>query len=147
MTPKVANARIFPQDASIILVGSRGGGKRTLGFIGAAHLGRPLITEDHYFEQTTGLSRGAFLQRNGREAFAARNDEVIDEMLERHRWGAVVECGMGTLSAKSQDCLRRFCGTNPVVYVHREKAQMWRALGGIDLASLDKLFRLDLSHR
>lgn len=149
MTPKpgVPNSRIFPHDASIILVGSRGGGKRTLGFIGASHLGRPLITEDHYFEQTAGVSRGAYLQRHGRDAFITRNDEVIEEMLEHHRWGAVVECGMGTLSPRAQDCLRRFCATNPVVYVHREKEQMWRALGNIDVVSLDKLFRLDLNHR
>lgn len=51
------NIRDFQSDASIVLVGSRGSGKRSLGFIGATHLGRRLITEDHYFFEATGTTR------------------------------------------------------------------------------------------
>jgi hypothetical protein len=49
--------REFNRNASIVLIGSRGSGKRSLGFIGATHLGRRLITEDHYFLEATGVSR------------------------------------------------------------------------------------------
>jgi hypothetical protein len=55
------NIRDFLPNASIILIGSRGSGKRTLGFIGATHLGRRLITEDHYFQAVTGVSRCGFI--------------------------------------------------------------------------------------
>lgn len=51
------NVRDFLPNASIVLIGSRGSGKRTLGFIGAMHLGRRLVTEDHYFQEATGVSR------------------------------------------------------------------------------------------
>lgn len=43
---QTSNTRQFAPNASIVLIGSRGSGKRSLGFIGATHLGRRLITED-----------------------------------------------------------------------------------------------------
>src|SRR6187402_2790837 len=62
--PQTPASRQFPRNASIVLIGSRGSGKRTLGFIGATHLGRRLITEDHYFQEATGVSRYGFAPKN-----------------------------------------------------------------------------------
>jgi hypothetical protein len=56
-TRPAPSTRDFRSDASIVLIGCRGSGKRSLGFIGATHLGRRLITEDHYFLESTGISR------------------------------------------------------------------------------------------
>src|ERR1700760_2242153 len=91
--PQSPSARVFPANASIVLIGSRGSGKRTLGFIGATHLGRRLITEDHYFQQVTGLTRGIFLQQYGSQDFYRKNVEVLRRMLDDNRTGCVIECG------------------------------------------------------
>src|SRR5436190_2603671 len=71
--PSTHASRKFARDATIVLVGSRGSGKRSLGFIGATHLGRRLITEDHYFEQVTGISRKEFISQYGNKEFAKKN--------------------------------------------------------------------------
>ena len=94
--------RDFPPNASIVLVGSRGSGKRSLGFIGATHLGRRLITEDHYFQEITGISRGEFLRKYGNQEFYRRNVSVLREMLEKNRMGCIIECGMGSLASEAQ---------------------------------------------
>lgn len=139
-------ARQFSPEASIVLIGSRGAGKRTLGFIGATHLGRRLITEDHYFQATTGVSRGAFLQQHGTRAFYRRNIEVLKQMLDQHRSGCLIECGMGSLSSPAQKALREYSKTNPVIYITRAHYRIRSLLRLGDDEAL-RLEAADLCHR
>lgn len=144
--PQIPTSRQFPQDASIVLIGSRGVGKRTLGFIGATHLGRRLITEDHYFHQVTGISRGDFLRTYGNREFYRRNVEVLKQMLDEHRSGCMIECGMGSLSHQAQKALREYSKTNPVIYVTRGSERI-RALLRLGEEEAVRLEAADLSHR
>ncbi|KAK1759515.1 type I 3-dehydroquinase-domain-containing protein [Echria macrotheca] len=146
MSPVVPpkNERAFDANASIVLVGCRGAGKRTLGFMGALHLRRPLVTEDHYFEKITGLTRGQYLSRNGREAFARQNAEVFKRMLDSNRTGCVIECGMSSLADEAQEALRAYSRTHPVVYIHREKEQIALLM---DAADAEQLLKADEKHR
>ncbi|KAK0619835.1 type I 3-dehydroquinase-domain-containing protein [Immersiella caudata] len=138
------NERAFDPNASIVLVGCRGAGKRTLGFLGALHLRRRLVTEDHWFEKVTGLTRGQFLSLNGKESFARENANAFKRMLDSNRSGCVIECGMSSLAAESQDALRAYSRTHPVVYIHREKEQISRLL---DAADAEQLLKADEKHR
>lgn len=138
------NERIFHPDASIVLVGCRGAGKRSLGFIGALHLRRRLITEDFYFQQVTGLSRKQFLAQKGKDEFNRRNDEVFKRMLDENRHRCIIECGMSSFSEEAQHCLRLFSESNPVIYIHREKEEVLRILESPDGESI---LRADERHR
>jgi len=140
------NTRAFHPDASIVLIGSRGAGKRSLGFIGATHLGRRFITEDHYFQETTGTTRGAFLQRHGSQEFYKRNVEVLRRMLDQNRTGCVIECGMGSLSLPAQRTLYEYTKTNPVVYITRESEKI-RSLLRLGDEEAARLKLADLAHR
>jgi len=139
-----ANERIFDPEASIVLVGIRGAGKRSLGFIGALHLRRRLVTHEHHFQQVTGLSQSQYLSKYGRDGFARRNVEVLKHMLGNNRTKCIIECGMSSLSEDAQAVLRLFSTTNPVVYVHREREQM---LHFLDHADADQLLLADQTHR
>ncbi|AEO66968.1 uncharacterized protein THITE_2115595 [Thermothielavioides terrestris NRRL 8126] len=138
------NERIFEPNASIVLVGCRGAGKRTLGFMGALHLRRRLVTEDHYFEKVTGLTRGQYLAKHGRELFARQNINVFKRMLDMNRTGCIIECGMASLSDEAQDVLREYARTHPVVYIHREKEQIAKLM---DAADAQQLLEADRTHR
>lgn len=140
------NTRNFHPDASIVLIGSRGSGKRSLGFIGATHLGRRLITEDHYFQKSTGISRGAFLQQHGSQEFYRKNVEVLGRMLDENRTGCIVECGMGSLSIPAQKALYEFTKTNPVIYITRESERI-RSLLRLGDEEASRLKLADLAHR
>lgn len=142
--PPPRNERVFEPNASIVLVGCRGAGKRTLGFMGALHLRRRLVTEDHYFEKLTGLTRGQYLATHGREHFARQNIDVFKRMLETNRTGCIIECGMSSFSCEAQEALREYSKTNPVVYVHREKEQISRLM---DAADAQQLLEADRTHR
>lgn len=138
------NERVFHPDASLVLVGCRGAGKRSLGFIGALHLRRRLITEDFYFQQVTGLTRMQFLGQKGKVEFNRRNDEVFKRMLDENRHRCIIECGMSSFSEDAQDALRMFSETNPVIYIHREKGEVLRILESPDG---ERILRADERHR
>jgi 3-dehydroquinate dehydratase type I len=140
------DTRSFDADASIVLVGSRGSGKRSLGFIGAAKLGRRFITEDRYFEAVTGLSRGEFLQKHGSESFYRQSVEVLRRMLFDNRKKCVIECGMGSLAGDAQTLLREFSKTNPVIHIVRNSKSISRLLD-LDANGAERLERADLSHK
>ncbi|KIM92599.1 hypothetical protein OIDMADRAFT_139391 [Oidiodendron maius Zn] len=117
--PDVPASRLFAADASIILIGLRGSGKRSLGFIASAELQWRFVTEDQYFEEMTGTTRAQYLHETGSQAFHKKNIEVIKAMLDRNRRRCVIECGLGSLAAEVQAYLRELCGTNPVIHVVR----------------------------
>ncbi|KAL8348191.1 hypothetical protein RB601_002630 [Gaeumannomyces tritici] len=138
------NRRLYNPEASIVLVGSRGAGKRSLGFIAALHLRRRLVVEDHCFEQLTGVSRATFLRQHDRDAFARKNAGVFKQMLDTNRKGCVIVCGMTSLSDEAQSLLDQYTATNPVVYVHRERE---RVVEFLDSADAHLLLEADQSHR
>jgi 3-dehydroquinate dehydratase type I len=144
--PHSPGTRQFPSNSSIVLIGSRGSGKRSLGFIGATHLGRPLITEDHYFQEVTGLSRGAFIRQYGNQEFYRRNVEVLKQMLDKHRSGCIIECGMASLAREAQRALYAYSKTNPVIYIIRNSKRI-RSLLNLGEKEAFRLEAADLAHR
>ena len=144
--PYLPSTRQFAFNASIVLIGSRGSGKRSLGFIGATHLGRRLITEDHYFQEVTGLSRGAFIRQYGNHEFYSRNVEVLKQMLDKHTSGCIIECGMASLAKEAQRALYSYSKTNPVIYIIRN-SQRIRNLLNLGDEEASRLEAADFAHR
>ncbi|RYP90660.1 hypothetical protein DL770_003198 [Monosporascus sp. CRB-9-2] len=144
--PPKPNHRIFHPDASIILVGCRGAGKRTLGFIAAKYLRRRLLTEDHCFEQASGCSRASYLQKYGKDALNFQMARVLAQTIGMNRSKCVIECGTGTLSTETQAILQACTETNPVIYIHRDKEYMYQLLG-LPPAAAERLLRADQKHR
>lgn len=145
-TSAIPNQRLFHPDASLIIVGCRGAGKRTLGFIGATYLHRRLLIEDHYFEQTTGCNRSKFLEKHGRDAFSNQSTVVLAQVLKANKFNCVIECGTGTLCRGIQELLLQYSETNPIIYVHRDKEDLYRLLK-LPVANAERLFLADQTHR
>jgi 3-dehydroquinate dehydratase type I len=131
--------RTFVPNASLVLIGIRGCGKRSLGFVAATALKRRFITEDHYFKEVTGVTRQEYLKQNGSQEFQRRDVEVLKMMLDKHRTGCVMECGLGSLTRPVQEHLRRYARTNPVVHLLRDIDRIQQLLGLEDQAV--RLFR------
>jgi shikimate 5-dehydrogenase/shikimate kinase/3-dehydroquinate dehydratase len=140
------NSRAFHPNASIVLVGVRGSGKRSLGLIAAAALGRRFVTEDHFFQSTTGLSRQEYLKLHGSEEFHKQDVEVTRRMLEDNKMHCVIDCGLGSLTSSLQEHLKRYCITNPVIYLIRDMEQI-KSLLKLGDRSAKLLEAGDPSHR
>ncbi|KAI1822265.1 type I 3-dehydroquinase-domain-containing protein [Xylaria intraflava] len=145
-TSAKANFRLFPSDASIVLVGCRGAGKRTLGFIAAKYLGRRLLTEDPLFENATGCNRGTFFQKYGRDTLNRQLAAVLAQTLEAHRFNCVIECSTTPLTQETQAVLSTYAQTNPVIYIHRDKEDLYKLLQ-LPVADAERLLVTDHKHR
>lgn len=141
-----ANKRSFHPEASLVLVGIRGCGKRSLGLIAATALGRRFITEDHFFQSTTGLSRQDYLKVHGSEEFHKQDVEISRRMLEENRTKCVIDCGLGSLTSGLQEYLKLYSNTNPVVYIIRDMKEI-KALLNLGERSARLLENGDPSHR
>jgi 3-dehydroquinate dehydratase type I len=120
--PSVDTARVFAPNASIVLVGIRGCGKTSLGYIAAKARGWLLVEADDEFERRTGLSRAQFLKTNGKDGQAYRMQErqVMESMLASYERDAVIICGIGSIEAHGQMLLRNYAKTHPVIHIVRE---------------------------
>jgi shikimate 5-dehydrogenase/shikimate kinase len=145
-SPNKANIRLFSSDASIVIVGCRGAGKRTLGFIAAKYLGRRLLTEDYFFETSTGCNRTTFLQKYGRDTFNSQMAVVLAQTLDANRLNCVIECSTATLTQEIQAVLSAYAETNPVVYVHRDKEDLYKLLK-LPVSDAERLLMTDQTHR
>ncbi|EXJ88995.1 hypothetical protein A1O3_02059 [Capronia epimyces CBS 606.96] len=141
-----AGGRLFHPDASLVLIGIRASGKRSLGLIAATALGRRFITEDHYFQSVNGLSRQDYLKAHGAGKFHAQDIETSKRMLEDNKYRCVIECGLVSLTGSFQDYLRRYCETNPVVFVLRDMEQI-KTLLNLDERTTRLLEQGNLTHR
>ena len=130
-----APGRRFRPDASVVLVGIRASGKRSLGLIAATALGWRFVTEDHYFQTVNGLSRQDYLKVYGSEQFHRQDIETSKQMLEENKYQSVIDCGLGSLTSGLQDYLKGYSQTNPVVFIVRDMAHIKRILSLDDRAS------------
>ena len=86
------------------------------------------------------------MQQYGSLEFYKKNVEVLKRMLDNHRSGCIIECGMGSLSGAAQKALYEYSKTNPVIYVTRESERIKSLLRlGDDEAA--RLKNADLAHR
>ncbi|KIY00336.1 uncharacterized protein Z520_04021 [Fonsecaea multimorphosa CBS 102226] len=141
-----ASGRLFHPEASLVLVGIRASGKRSLGLIAATALGRRFVTEDHYFQTVNGVSRQDYLKIHGSEQFHRQDIETSKRMLDDNKYRCVIDCGLGSLTSGLQDYLRRFSQTNPVVFVLRDMDQI-KAILSLDDRAAKLLEHGNLTHR
>jgi shikimate 5-dehydrogenase/shikimate kinase len=141
-----APRRLFSPDASLVLIGLRGSGKRSLGFIASTELKWRFVTEDQCFEEATGCTRAEYLLENGGQSFRKMNVEVIKNMLERYPKRCVLECGLGSLVTEVQVVLREFCTSHPVVHVVRSMKHIRRLLQ-LDNTQVRLMESADVTHR
>ena len=142
----VSSSRCFSPDASLVLIGIRGSGKRSLGLIAAAALGRRLVTEDHFFHETNGLTRQEFLQKHGKREFQRQEIQTTKKMLDENSYNSVIECGLSSLITSVQEHLREFAKTHPVVYLIRDMTEIQQLLK-LDNRSTRLLASSDPRHR
>ncbi|KAJ5602199.1 hypothetical protein N7510_011733 [Penicillium lagena] len=145
-TPHTMHRPEMPPDASLVLVGIRGCGKRSLGFVAATALKRKFITADYYFQETTGVTRKEYLKSHGSQKFQRRDIEVLKMMLDNNQKHCIIELGLGSLTRPVQDHLRQYCKKNPVVHLIRDINRIQQLLG-LDDEAVRLLRDGDASHR
>jgi shikimate kinase / 3-dehydroquinate synthase len=107
---------------ALVLVGFMGAGKSTSARALAAGLGVEALDSDHVVERRLGEPIESYFDREGEQAFRAREEEVVLELLERPDT-TVIALGGGALgSERVRDALRG----HTVVHLEVDPDEAWR---------------------
>ncbi|KAK5169489.1 uncharacterized protein LTR77_005465 [Saxophila tyrrhenica] len=112
----------FHPSASIVLIGIRGVGKRTLGVLAATTYGRRLRDTERAFQEATGSSSSSYRQSQGHQVYQTKRNEVLKDLLDANSNGAVIICSFADLEGAGVGIIRDFSRTHPVVHVVRDAA-------------------------
>jgi shikimate kinase/3-dehydroquinate synthase len=112
--------------STFVFVGFMGAGKSTAARAAAAELGAEPLDSDREVERVLGESIESFFDREGEQAFRAREEEVVLELLER-RDARVIALGGGAVgSERVRDALRG----HTVVHLEIDAEDAWRRASG-----------------
>ncbi|EME41487.1 hypothetical protein DOTSEDRAFT_156377, partial [Dothistroma septosporum NZE10] len=110
----------FRSDASILLIGVRGVGKSSLGFLAASAYTRRLIESDRVFTEVAGSNRQTFRKSKGTSEYHRKHCEVLKQLLETHSRQCVIVCSFADLESDGARLIQDFAQTHPVIYVTRD---------------------------
>jgi shikimate kinase / 3-dehydroquinate synthase len=115
-----------PQIGTIVLVGFMGAGKSTGARSLAAELGAEPLDSDRELEQRLGEPVESFFDREGEDAFRAREEELVLELLEREDASVVALGGGAAGSVRVREAL----AAHTVVHLEVEPEEAWRRASG-----------------
>ncbi|KAL8281435.1 hypothetical protein RQP46_006119 [Phenoliferia psychrophenolica] len=121
-----AHSRFNP-DASIVVIGMRGGGKTTLGVIMATYLSRPFIDADRLLERLFSITVRDMVLEKGWDYFRDREAAVLQQLLRVQGTGHVIVLGGGVVERESNRLLlSEYARTRgPVINVSRQMADVF----------------------
>ena len=138
---KGPGSRRYTDDATILLVGFIGAGKKTLGVIASAALHRRFIEFEACFQSKLGSSPQEFAAAHGFVRYREVEIDMCQEILSKHQTGCVI-AGLGlTASFPYSRVLADFAQRHPVIYVRRNKADIQHSIGG-DPAKFERIFEV-----
>ncbi|EME88513.1 uncharacterized protein MYCFIDRAFT_125938 [Pseudocercospora fijiensis CIRAD86] len=110
----------FGSDASMVLIGIRGTGKSSLGFLAASAYSRRMIESDRAFTEATGSTRTAYRKLQGTAEYHQKQTEVLHKLLESNSTGCVIVCSFADLESDGARIIAEYAQTHPVIYVTRD---------------------------
>jgi shikimate kinase / 3-dehydroquinate synthase len=111
-----------PVDGAIVLIGFMGAGKSTGARALAAELGVEAVDSDRALESRLGEPIESYFDREGEDAFRAREEEVVGELLDRADAPVIALGGGAVQSERVREALAR----HTVVHLEIHTADAWR---------------------
>ncbi len=112
---------------AIVFIGFMGAGKSTA-LAAAQEAGLETTEIDELMERELGMPIADAFERQGEEAFRAREAEVVGELLEQADGGAIALGGGSVLSER----IRRALARHVVVWLQIDAEEAWRRIEGSD---------------
>jgi shikimate kinase / 3-dehydroquinate synthase len=118
-------------DGALVLVGFMGAGKSTGARTLAAELGGEPLDSDHELERRLGEPIESYFDREGEQAFRAREEELVLELLDRRPRAvgrpAVIALGGGAVQSER---VREALARHTVVHLEVRPEDAWRRASG-----------------
>lgn len=116
--------RLYHKDASILLLGCDGAGKKTLGIIASIALKRQYVDFTQFFVREIGCTPHQFITLNQPDVYYDTLSKVLQSLLDKHSLSCVIG-GLPQSGAKYQkELLKSFATTHPVIYIQRARSEL-----------------------
>jgi shikimate kinase len=102
------------------LIGVRGVGKSSLGFLAASAYSRRLVESDRAFTEATGSSRTEYRKLQGPAEYQRKHGEVLKRLLDTNSRNSVIVCSFADLESDGARLIRDWAQSHPVIYVTRD---------------------------
>ncbi|KAI4721900.1 hypothetical protein E4T48_01762 [Aureobasidium sp. EXF-10727] len=108
------------QDASLVLVGTKGSGLSSFGVIAATALRFRLVDTESWLVEHCGMRRSEYVKTRGLSAYRNVASRALEDILKQHASRCVIVCGPEALEPHCQALIRTFALTHPVVMINRD---------------------------
>ena len=131
----------YNPDATLLLIGFFGAGKKTLGIIASVALRRRFVDFEAYFKQQVHCLPADYIATHGSVRYREVELTITRELLSTYEKGSVIS-GLGCMASHQQQALlKRFSRQHPIVYVRREKSDL-RHLINTNQDRFDRIFEV-----
>lgn len=117
------------QDASIVLVGTKGSGLSSFAVIAATALRYRLIDTESWLVEHYRMKRSEYIKTRGLSAYRKVSAKALEDILQQHGTRCVLVCGPEALEPHCQALIRTFALTHPVVMINRDLTVIREYLG------------------
>ncbi|RHZ63471.1 putative pentafunctional AROM polypeptide [Aspergillus thermomutatus] len=122
-------SRKYLPDATLLLIGFFGAGKKTLGIIASVALHRRFIDFDAFFREQVNSSPQAYIAAHGLAQYRSVEGDLTRELLTKCSKGCVI-VGLGAVASNQQQVLLKdFAREHPMVYVRRAESELRQFVG------------------
>lgn len=121
---RLERGQTFDRNATIVLIGARGGGKSTLAVIAAMSLKRKFVDIIATFESLAGMRIEAFRAKFGEDRAKEREAQLLREVLSRQPRNCVVACSSGVVDEPCMQVLKEFSDRVLILHVTRDLAEL-----------------------
>lgn len=138
-TPSLPQSRASSpseQDASLVLVGTKGSGLSSLGVIAATALRFRLVDTESWLVEHCGLRRSEYVKSRGLTAYRKVASKALEDILKQHASRCVIVCGPEALESHCHPLIRSFGLKHPVVMINRDLTMIREYLGLPDSAEV-----------
>lgn len=113
----------------MLLIGVRGVGKSSLGFLAASAYSRRLIESDRAFMDATGVPRSQYRKLHGPSGYHQKHYEILEALFSKYSDNSVIVCSFADLEGGGARLIQDFAQVHPVIYVTRDIAGIQSYIG------------------
>ncbi|KAG9858235.1 hypothetical protein KCU98_g1054, partial [Aureobasidium melanogenum] len=124
------------ENASLVLVGTKGSGLSSFAVIAATALRFRLVDTESWLVEHYGLRRSQYVKEQGLNAYRKLSSKALENILRQHAERCVLVCGPEALEPHCQTLIRTFARTHPVVMINRDLTIVRDYLGLPDTAEV-----------
>ena len=137
----VSSGGQYPPNATLLLIGFPGAGKKTLGIMASVALRRRFVDFAACFEEEFHVCPQAYIKENGSSRYLEAERRVYHDLLANNSHGCVI-VGTGWIGSSGlQTLFKEFARRHPIIYIQRDQKALRRGMATTSPEMFERILR------